>query len=330
MDLKRSIESVKKSFLADVEKFPTDPQEQELLRVRYFGRKGEIASLFQQLKDADPSDRPKFGQQLNSLRDELSNAFKEISGADDIDDQADEDQRIDYSLPGFNFSTGSIHPLHQILKEIKDIFISIGFSVAYGPEIDDDYHNFQALNIPKHHPARDMQDTFFVDDNTVLRTHTSNVQIHLMENQNPPLRYIVPGRVYRNEAISFKSYCLFHQVEGLYVDKNVSFPDLKGTLELFVKRCFGDDVKMRFRPSFFPFTEPSAEMDIWSESRGEWLEILGFGMVDPEVFTNVGYDPKIWHGYAFGMGIERIAMLKYGIDDIRLFYQGDLRFLEQF
>jgi len=262
MDLKRSIESVKKSFLADVEKFPTDPQEQELLRVRYFGRKGEIASLFQQLKDADPSDRPKFGQQLNSLRDELSNAFKEISGADDIDDQADEDQRIDYSLPGFNFSTGSIHPLHQILKEIKDIFISIGFSVAYGPEIDDDYHNFQALNIPKHHPARDMQDTFFVDDNTVLRTHTSNVQIHLMENQNPPLRYIVPGRVYRNEAISFKSYCLFHQVEGLYVDKNVSFPDLKGTLELFVKRCFGDDVKMRFRPSFFPFTEPSAEMDI--------------------------------------------------------------------
>jgi len=300
------------------------------LRVRYFGRKGEIASLFQQLKDADPSDRPKFGQQLNSLRDELSNAFKEISGADDIDDQADEDQRIDYSLPGFNFSTGSIHPLHQILKEIKDIFISIGFSVAYGPEIDDDYHNFQALNIPKHHPARDMQDTFFVDDNTVLRTHTSNVQIHLMENQNPPLRYIVPGRVYRNEAISFKSYCLFHQVEGLYVDKNVSFPDLKGTLELFVKRCFGDDVKMRFRPSFFPFTEPSAEMDIWSESRGEWLEILGCGMVDPEVFTNVGYDPKIWHGYAFGMGIERIAMLKYGIDDIRLFYQGDLRFLEQF
>jgi phenylalanyl-tRNA synthetase alpha chain len=272
MDLKRSIESVKKSFLADVEKFPTDPQEQELLRVRYFGRKGEIASLFQQLKDADPSDRPKFGQQLNSLRDELSNAFKEISGADDIDDQADEDQRIDYSLPGFNFSTGSIHPLHQILKEIKDIFISIGFSVAYGPEIDDDYHNFQALNIPKHHPARDMQDTFFVDDNTVLRTHTSNVQIHLMENQNPPLRYIVPGRVYRNEAISFKSYCLFHQVEGLYVDKNVSFPDLKGTLELFVKRCFGDDVKMRFRPSFFPFTEPSAEMDIWSESRGEWLK----------------------------------------------------------
>ena len=202
--------------------------------------------------------------------------------------------------------------------------------VAYGPEIDDDYHNFTALNFPQHHPARDMQDTFFVQEDVVLRTHTSNVQIHLMENTEPPLRYIVPGRVYRNEAISFKSYCLFHQIEGLVVDKYISFADLKGTLEYFVKRVFGNDVRMRFRPSFFPFTEPSAEVDIWDDKRQQWLEILGCGMVDPAVFENVGYDTNIWHGYAFGLGIERIAMLKYGITDIRLFFQGDKRFLEQF
>lgn len=330
MDLKRSIESVRKSFLADIETLPADPQEQDSFRVRYFGRKGEIASLFQHLKNVNPSDRPKLGQLLNALREDLTAAFEEKAGSKKRGEKPKKDEHVDVSLPGLHLPVGSLHPLHQTLQEIKDIFISIGFSVAYGPEIDDDYHNFQALNIPKHHPARDMQDTFFVDDNTVLRTHTSNVQIHLMENQEPPLRFIVPGRVYRNEAISFKSYCLFHQVEGLFVDKHVSFPDLKGTLELFVKRCFGSKIKMRFRPSFFPFTEPSAEVDIWSESRGEWLEILGCGMVDPEVFKNVGYDPKIWHGYAFGMGVERIAMLKYGIDDIRLFYQGDTRFLEQF
>jgi phenylalanyl-tRNA synthetase alpha chain len=217
-----------------------------------------------------------------------------------------------------------------VLDEIKDIFKSIGFSVAYGPEIDDDYHNFEALNIPKNHPARDMQDTFFIEDNVVLRTHTSNVQIHLMEEKSPPLKYIVPGRVYRNESISFKSYCLFHQVEGIYVDKNVSFSELKGTIEYFVKRMFGKDVKIRFRPSYFPFTEPSAEVDIWNDERGQWLEILGCGSVDPAVFENVGYDPGIWQGYAFGMGVERIAMLKYKIGDIRHFYQGDVRFLSQF
>jgi phenylalanyl-tRNA synthetase alpha chain len=225
---------------------------------------------------------------------------------------------------------GHVHPLQQTMDDIKSIFMNIGFSVAYGPEIDDDFHNFGGLNFPPEHPARDMQDTFFIDSETVLRTHTSNVQIHLMEEKDPPLRYIIPGRVYRNEAISFKSYCLFHQVEGLYVDKNVSFADQKGILEYFVKRMFGADTKMRFRPSFFPFTEPSAEVDIWSEKRGQWLEILGCGMVDPEVFKSVNIDPNIWHGFAFGMGIERICMLKYGIDDIRLLYQGDMRFLEQF
>jgi phenylalanyl-tRNA synthetase alpha chain len=208
--------------------------------------------------------------------------------------------------------------------------MNVGFSVVYGPEIDDDFHNFSALNFPPEHPARDMQDTFFIDPDTVLRTHTSNVQIHLMEEQDPPLRYIVPGRVYRNEASSFKSYNLFHQIEGLYVDKNVSFADLKGILTYFVKRLFGVNTQMRFRPSFFPFTEPSAEVDIWSETRGQWLEILGCGMVDPEVFKSVDIDPDVWHGFAFGLGIERICMLQYGIDDIRLFFQGDKRFLEQF
>lgn len=330
MNLGPAIEAVRSQFKADLKQFPTDQSKIEQLRIRYFGRKGKLADLFQRLKAAKPKDRPSLGKNLNTLRQELTSAFeKQVIKATSAQSPSD-DEQLDYSLPGFSIPVGAIHPIQQVMDEIKDIFISIGFSIAYGPEIDDDYHNFQALNIPKHHPARDMQDTFFVEDNNVLRTHTSNVQIHLMENKAPPLRYIVPGRVYRNEAISFKSYCLFHQVEGLFVDKNVSFADLKGTLELFVKRCFGPDVKMRFRPSFFPFTEPSAEVDIWSESRGQWLEIMGSGMVDPEVFINVGYDPKVWHGYAFGMGVERIAMLKYGIDDIRLFYQGDIRFLEQF
>ena len=236
----------------------------------------------------------------------------------------------DYTLPGLKFPVGYIHPVQQTLDEVKSIFMNVGFSVVYGPEIDDDFHNFSALNFPPEHPARDMQDTFFIDPDTVLRTHTSNVQIHLMEEQDPPLRYIVPGRVYRNEASSFKSYNLFHQIEGLYVDKNVSFADLKGILTYFVKRLFGANTQMRFRPSFFPFTEPSAEVDIWSETRGQWLEILGCGMVDPEVFKSVDIDPDVWHGFAFGLGIERICMLQYGIDDIRLFFQGDKRFLEQF
>jgi phenylalanyl-tRNA synthetase alpha chain len=216
------------------------------------------------------------------------------------------------------------------MDEIKSIFTSIGFSIAYGPEIDDEYHNFDALNIPKHHPARDMQDTFFIDKSTVLRTHTSNVQIHLMEIMDPPLKYIVPGRVYRNEAISYKSYCLFHQIEGLYINKNVTFSELKGTLEYFIHSLFGRDTKIRFRPSYFPFTEPSAEVDLWDDERNQWMEILGCGMVDPQVLNNVGYNSDQWDGYAFGLGIERMAMLKYKINDIRLFYKNDLRFLEQF
>ena len=328
MKLKESIESVRKTFRADSDPFPTDIRSIEALRVKYLGRKGLLAALFSSMKDISDNDRPLAGSLLNELKQEINSLFYVNKESSETNQVAHDES--DYTLPGLKFPIGHIHPVQQTLDEVKSIFMNVGFSVAYGPEIDDDFHNFSALNFLPEHPARDMQDTFFIDPDTVLRTHTSNVQIHLMEEQEPPLRYIVPGRVYRNEASSFKSYNLFHQVEGLYVDKNVSFADLKGILTYFVKRLFGADTQMRFRPSFFPFTEPSAEVDMWSEARGQWLEILGCGMVDPEVFKSVDIDPDVWHGFAFGLGIERICMLKYGIDDIRLLFQGDKRFLEQF
>ncbi|MEC7759997.1 MAG: phenylalanine--tRNA ligase subunit alpha [Candidatus Neomarinimicrobiota bacterium] len=328
MRLKESIESVRKTFRADSDPFPKDIRSIEALRVKYLGRKGLLAALFSSMKDISDKERPLAGSLLNELKQEINSAFS-VNKESSESNQVKHDES-DYTLPGLKFPVGYIHPVQQTLDEVKSIFMNVGFSVVYGPEIDDDFHNFSALNFPPEHPARDMQDTFFIDSDTVLRTHTSNVQIHLMEEQDPPLRYIVPGRVYRNESSSFKSYNLFHQIEGLYVDKNVSFADLKGILTYFVKRLFGANTQMRFRPSFFPFTEPSAEVDIWSEARGQWLEILGCGMVDPEVFKSVDIDPDVWHGFAFGLGIERICMLKYGIDDIRLFFQGDKRFLEQF
>ena len=326
MSLKDSIESVKNDFLTEFASIG-DSSSSEILRQKYLGRNGLVTDLFKELGKVSNDDRPLYGQLLNELKNEL---FEKISSIQSDSDSGDSSDSVDIALPGKNYSRGSSHILEQTFTDIKKIFGEIGFSVAYGPEIDDDYHNFTALNVPEHHPARDMQDTFFVDKDIVLRTHTSNVQIHLMEEKDPPLRFIVPGRVYRNESISYKSYCLFHQVEGLFVEKNVSFGQLKGTLEYFVKKMFGSDRKMRWRPSYFPFTEPSAEVDIWDEQRNQWMEILGCGMVDPEVFKSVGYDPKVWRGYAFGMGVERIAMLKHGIDDIRLFYNGDIRFLRQF
>ena len=326
MSLKDSIESVKNDFLTEFASIG-DSSSSEILKQKYLGRNGLVTELFKELGKVSIDDRPLYGQLLNGLKNEL---FEKISSAQSGSDSDDSSDYVDIALPGKSYSRGSSHILEQTFTDIKKIFGEIGFSVAYGPEIDDDYHNFTALNVPEHHPARDMQDTFFVDKDIVLRTHTSNVQIHLMEEKDPPLRFIVPGRVYRNESISYKSYCLFHQVEGLFVEKNVSFGQLKGTLEYFVKKMFGSDRKMRWRPSYFPFTEPSAEVDIWDEQRNQWMEILGCGMVDPEVFKSVGYDPKVWRGYAFGMGVERIAMLKHGIDDIRLFYNGDIRFLRQF
>jgi phenylalanyl-tRNA synthetase alpha chain len=247
---------------------------------------------------------------------------------------------IDLSLPGRKYHVGSKHPLVQTLDEMKNIFKGYGFSVFDGPELESDYYNFGALNFAPDHPARDMQDTYFISDDFLLRTHTSPVQIRLMERFRPPVRAIMPGRVYRNEAVSARSYCLFHQVEGLYVDRNVTFADLKGTLVSFAHQFYGSELKYRFRPSFFPFTEPSAEMDITCficKGKGcrvckqsGWLEILGCGMVDPNVFENVGYDPEEYTGYAFGMGIERTAILKYGMNDIRIFFDNDVRFLRQF
>ena len=324
------LESVRDEFLAELESFPELPQEIDELRSKYLGRKGKVSALFSLMGKASPEERPTLGRKLNKLKSELTAIFDKKEASTLASNQSLEDDAVDLTLPGVAPRVGSIHILEQTLQEIKEIFKSIGFHVAYGPEVDDDYHNFSALNIPEHHPARDMQDTFFIDANTVLRTHTSNVQIHLMENEDPPIRYIVPGRVYRNEAIGYKSYCLFHQVEGIYINERVSFGELKACLEYFVKQMFGPKKRMRFRPSYFPFTEPSAEVDMWDNERQKWMEILGCGMVDPAVLDNVGYDSKKWHGYAFGMGVERIAMLKYNIHDIRLFYNGDVRFMEQF
>tara|TARA_B100000965_G_scaffold375489_1_gene367848 strand:- start:49 stop:1029 length:981 start_codon:yes stop_codon:yes gene_type:complete len=326
MSTQDTIESVRNTFRTDSKQIENDPEKFESIKIKYLGRKGLVADLFSNIPKVATDLRPKYGKDLNELKNEISSFF-DNNKAQVLDAKIDS---TDNSLPGPKFKIGNEHPIQKTLDEIKSIFINLGFSIAYGPEIDDDFHNFSALNFPEEHPARDMQDTFFIEQDIVMRTHTSNVQVHLMEKKDPPLRYIVPGRVYRNESISFKSYCLFHQIEGLYVDKNVSFADHKAILEYFVKKMFGSNTKMRFRPSFFPFTEPSAEVDIWSEKRGQWLEILGSGMVDPEVFKSVNIDENIWSGFAFGLGVERICMLKYEIDDIRLLYQGDIRFLEQF
>ncbi len=330
MSLDQQIEAVREQFRTSLDSLLNDSKSVEDIRIEFFGRKGKIAGLFARLKELPASEKPSAGKLLNELRNNLQQQFDQTQEKLESTTSKPAEDYFDYTLPGVPVKRGTVHPIQATMDEMKDIFQTIGFNVAYGPEIDDDRHNFEALNFPPHHPARDMQDTFFVDKQTVLRTHTSNVQIHLMENQRPPLRYLMPGKVYRNEAISFKHYCLFHQVEGLYVDKNVSFVDLKGTVYYFLQKMFGKDVKARFRPSFFPFTEPSAEVDIWNEQRNQWMEIVGCGMVDPNVFESVGYDPAVWHGFAFGFGVERIAMLKYKIDDIRLFYQSDVRFLEQF
>ena len=330
MSFDSDLKVVKSAFRTAFKSSGMTSGELESLRIQFLGRKGEIASLFIQIIQVSDEKKPLLGKRINDLKQECQALYDDAKNAFSTDDRDGAGEYVDYTLPGITHKIGTSHPLETIMDEIKSIFSSIGFSIAYGPEIDDDFHNFEALNIPKHHPARDMQDTFFIDKNTVLRTHTSNVQIHLMESMEPPLKCIVPGRVYRNEAISYKSYCLFHQVEGLYINKNVSFSELKGTLEYFIHSLFGSDTKIRLRPSFFPFTEPSAEVDLWDEERKQWMEILGCGMVDPQVLRNVGYDPEKWDGYAFGLGIERMAMLKYKINDIRLFYQSDLRFLEQF
>jgi phenylalanyl-tRNA synthetase alpha chain len=335
---RQEIERLKQEFDQEIGKV-SSAAELEQLRIKYLSRNGIITRLFDELKLISGEDKPVFGKLLNSLRNDATEAFNSKKTLIESE-QSSGSAHIDLTLPGKSVKIGSRHILTQTLFEIKSIFKGLGFSVYDGPELESDYYNFEALNFPPDHPARDMQDTFFVSDKFLLRTHTTPVQIRIMEKEQPPIRAIMPGRVYRNEAISSRSYCMFHQVDGIYVDTDVSFAELKGTLVSFVEQFYGEGLKYRFRPSFFPFTEPSAEMDITCYickgkgcrvcKQSGWLEILGCGMVDPNVFKYVNYDSEKYTGYAFGMGIERIAMLKYGIDDIRIFFENDLRFLKQF
>lgn len=316
-----------------------DLKQLEDLRLKYLSRKGIIANLFEDLKKVSKEEKPALGKSLNELRNSVQTQFNTLKEQLETVSRNNK-QRVDFTLPGRSQEVGSKHILIQTLDEIKSIFRGLGFSVAEGPELESDYNNFGALNFAPDHPARDMQDTFFINKDFLLRTHTSPVQIRVMSQQEPPVRVIMPGKVYRNEAISARSYCLFHQVEGLCVDTDITFAELQGTLVSFARQFYGSDLKYRFRPSFFPFTEPSAEMDITCflcKGKGcrmckhtGWLEILGCGMIDPNVFKAVGYDPEKYTGYAFGMGIERIAILKYDIPDIRIYFENDLRFLKQF
>ena len=313
----------------------------ENFRVKYLGSKGLVKELFNELKSAPNEDKKEFGLNVNALRIKLEVFYNEKKESERPLNNTSEAQ--DLSRSGENIAHGSHHPLSIVRDEIIEVFNRIGFVVSEGPEIEDDWHNFSALNFPKDHPARDMQDTFFIDKGAqemALRTHTSSVQVRVMENNKPPIRTISPGRVYRNEAISARAHCFFHQVEGLYIDKDVSFADLKQTLLYFAKAIFGENAQIRLRPSYFPFTEPSAEVDVSCsicDSKGcivckysGWLEILGCGMVDPAVLESSGIDSSVYSGFAFGMGIERIAQLKYKVNDLRMYSENDLRFLKQF
>tara|TARA_Y100000768_G_scaffold296875_1_gene230691 strand:- start:1754 stop:2740 length:987 start_codon:yes stop_codon:yes gene_type:complete len=301
----------------------------EKFRIHFVSKKSIINKIFEDFKNLSVEEKKKYGKPINEIKSLAKNKLIELSKSEGNQNK-ENNLNFDYSLPPQEDTIGSKHPLRIVRNKIIKIFRDIGFSIEDGPEIEKDWYNFTALNFPENHPAREMQDTFFIskDPDVVLRTHTSNVQIRLMESEKPPLRVVIPGRVYRNETVSAKSHCFFHQVEGLYVDKKVSFKDLKDTLYYFAREMFGDKTEVRFRPSYFPFTEPSAEMDIkWKNG---WLEILGSGLVDPNVLKNCNIDPEEYSGFAFGMGIERIAMLKYGINDLRLFSENDKRFLEQF
>jgi phenylalanyl-tRNA synthetase alpha chain len=331
-----------KALQHEVESFLVKSKEDlENFRLKFISKKGSVSALFDDLKSALPEEKRKLGKVVNDLKQLTESKFKTFQ--ESIENLTSSDQEgMDLSLPVIPNKTGNLHPLNLTRYRIIEIFERLGFNVSDGPEIEDDWHNFTALNFPENHPAREMQDTFFIEKNpdVLLRTHTSNVQVRLMKNQKPPIRSIMPGRVYRNEAISARAHCFFHQVEGLYIDKNVGFSDLKQTLYHFAKEMFGKDTKIRLRPSYFPFTEPSAEIDISClicHGKGcnvckysGWVEIAGSGMVHPNVLRNGGIDPEEFTGFAFGMGIERITMLRYSINDLRLFSENDVRFLRQF
>lgn len=316
----------------------TGKDETEQFRLKFNGKKGILNDLFDQFKQVPNEQKKEYGQRINTLKQAVAEKLEALKSASETEGTV---VKEDLSRPGFPLEAGTTHPITLVKNKINEIFRSIGFEVAEGPEIEDDWHNFSALNMPEYHPARDMQDTFFIEQNpdVLLRTHTSTVQIRHMEKNEPPIRILAPGRVFRNEAISSRSHCIFHQIEGLYIDENVSFADLKQTIQFFTTELFGKS-KIRMRPSYFPFTEPSAEVDVYWGLNSEtdyritkgtgWLEIMGCGMVDPAVLKNVNIDPDKYSGYAFGMGIERIVMLLYQIGDIRMFFENDKRMLDQF
>lgn len=337
MSIKSTIDDLQRQFDEACEN-ASDLISLEEIKNKYLGRKGKVAGLFSLMGEIPPETRKEVGQQLNVLKnqltDHLQTKLNELTGKDE------KKHRMDYSLPGYPVVAGSRHPLTQAIDDMLSIFKRLGFDIAYGPEVETDWFNFESLNFPPNHPARDMQDTFYVEGGGILRTHTSPVQTRYMTTHEPPVRIVAPGRVYRNEAISARSYCLFNQIEGLYIDTDITFADLKGIIELFCRMYYGKDVKIRFRTSYFPFTEPSAEVDVSCILCGGkgcrvckntgWLEILGCGMVDPNVLKAVEYDTEKYTGYAFGLGVERMVMMRLGINDIRLLYENDMAFLRQF
>lgn len=339
--MKTALETIEKNAFAELES-AADLKEIDGIRVKYLGKKGELTNILKQMGKLSAEERPVIGQLANQIRADIEEKIEAQKSALEAKllDQQLAGETIDVTMPGKKQELGKKHPLTLVLDEIKEIFMGMGFDIAQGPEVELDYYNFEALNIPKDHPARDTQDTFYISDNVLLRTQTSPVQIRAMEERRPPIRIIAPGRVYRSDAVDATHSPLFHQIEGLLIDKGITMADLKGTLEVFVKRLYGEDSVVRFRPHHFPFTEPSAELDVMCFNchgegcrlcKGEgWIEILGCGMVHPKVLQNGGIDPEVYSGFAFGMGLERIVMRLFNIDDLRLFYENDIRFLDQF
>lgn len=339
--MKTALQQIKEKAIAELDSC-VDLKVLEDLRVQYLGKKGELTAILKQMGKLSAEERPVIGQLANDIRAAIEESIKQKQ-SELNEKQLNEkllSEKIDVTIPGKKIEVGKKHPLSKVMDEIKEIFLGLGFDVVSGPEVEYDYYNFEALNLPKDHPARDTQDTFYITENILLRTQTSPVQIRVMEKQKPPIRILSPGRVYRSDAVDATHSPVFHQIEGLVVDKGVTMSDLKGTLELFVKSLYGDDAKVRFRPHHFPFTEPSAEVDVMCFSchgqgcrlcKGEgWIEILGAGMVHPKVLLNCGIDPDEYSGFAFGMGLERLVMRRFNIDDLRLFFENDIRFLSQF
>ena len=337
--MKDLLEQIRRSAMEQLSRVDADLSE---IRVKYLGKKGELTAVLRSMGSLSPEERPAFGQRANEVRAQIEAEIerRQTEMKSEMRDRALRAEKLDVTVPGEDVPFGHIHPLSRVQHEIEDIFIGMGYSIAEGPEVELDYYNFQALNIPPEHPARDTQDTFYITDNVLLRSQTSPVQVHVMEKERPPIRILSPGRVYRSDAVDATHSPLFHQIEGLVVDRGVTMGDLKGTLAMFARRMFGSDTKIRFRPHHFPFTEPSAEVDVSCFAcggkgcrfcKGEgWIEILGAGMVHPNVLSGCNIDPEEYSGFAFGLGVERVALLKYHIDDMRLLYENDVRFLGQF